>query len=80
MAQTAFLHHVFRYQTAFPSSIIIQTPAPPSLCDVCGGCELTSVAAIRCSNAVVVVVQGFSVRGLLTGVSGGRTGYPWNDG
>lgn len=47
--------------------------------DVCLRCELTSVAAIRCSD-VVVVVQGLSVRGLLTGLSGGRTGHPWNDG
>lgn len=66
--------------TACPSSIIIQTPAPPSLCDVGARCELTGVAAVRCSNAVVVVVQGFSVSGLLAGVSGGRTGHPWNDG
>lgn len=41
--------------------------------------ELTSVAAFRCSH-VVVVVQGFSVTGLLTGVSGGRTGHSWNVG
>lgn len=46
--------------------------------DVCLRCELTSVATIRCSDAVVV--QGLSVRGLLIGVSEGRTGHPWNDG
>lgn len=82
MAQTAFLHHVFTYQAAFPSNITDGESSkhqhPLSLCDVCGRCELTSVAAVRCSNAVVV--QGLSVRGLLDGVSGGRTGHPWNGG
>lgn len=39
---------------------------------------ITCVAAIRCGDAVVV--QKFSIRGLLVGISGGRTSHPWNFG